>query len=169
MSRPRTLFVLGAGSSAEAGLPTGAGLIAKIRDLVDLQFDYSDRRTSGDPAIVDALARLGRAEGNRTNDYYRAARRLRDGVTLSTSIDTFIDRHRDDNELKVCGKLAIVRAILHEERKSKLFRDAHSALSVHRFDPVATSWFPQTTAETSSKDKLPNCSMAPAATSTPTF
>lgn len=39
----------------------------------------------------------------------------------SISIDNFIDSHKGDKEIELCGKLAIVRAVLEAEAKSDAF------------------------------------------------
>jgi len=44
-------------------------------------------------------------------------------MALSSSIDEYIERHKDDHLKKDCAKLAIAKAILEAERGSKLFID----------------------------------------------
>ena len=51
----KTLFVVGAGASNEAGLPTGNELKATIAESLAIKFDNGFRQTAGDPQITEAL------------------------------------------------------------------------------------------------------------------
>jgi hypothetical protein len=117
----RTLFIIGAGASREAGLPIGTELI----DIVVRQLNYQSRdgvldRNSGDPDIIDVLQQHANTRPEMAA-YLAAAARIRDGVIYSNSIDSFIDIHKDDPRIQMCGKLAIVKTILDAERKSGLW------------------------------------------------
>jgi hypothetical protein len=123
MRPPQTLFVVGAGASSEAGLPIGTELVEIIARRLDYQlkgaFLDSD---SGDKDILDFLQSIAPTrEGIEL--YLRAAKGIRDGVGFSNSIDSFIDVHREDEQIQLCGKLAISKSILESERNSKLFID----------------------------------------------
>jgi len=51
-----TVFVIGAGASKEAGLPTGYELKSKISKLLDIRFDqFGSKQKSGDYQIMAAL------------------------------------------------------------------------------------------------------------------
>ncbi len=123
MRNPRTLFVIGAGASVEADLPIGKQLIDIVASKLNFKVEQGSlREGTGDFNIVDVLQqRTQTREGIDT--YLEAAWRVRDGIIFSNSIDSFIDVHRDDQDIQLCGKLAIAKTILEAERNSKLFID----------------------------------------------
>jgi hypothetical protein len=139
---PQTVFILGAGASHEAGLPTGSKLTETIAQLCDIRIKQFKDLESGDRLILEAL--IHHAHRTDVNPYLHAARRIRDGMPLAASIDNFIDAHRADDHVKLVGKLAIVRAILDAERHSGLYRDLtspHLPLSMDRVGPTWFKWF----------------------------
>src|SRR5947209_3367094 len=96
-----TVFVLGAGASKEAGLPTGAELKSQIAPRLDFRFDaFQYEPKSGDPAIVAALREVakdrqppemrGRQQPD-INPYIREGHRIREAMVQAISIDNFID------------------------------------------------------------------------------
>ena len=50
----KNIFIIGAGASKEANLPTGDELKKIITELLDINFDFSTQK-SGDRTIVGAL------------------------------------------------------------------------------------------------------------------
>src|SRR5260221_13137659 len=101
----KTVFIIGAGASNEVGLPVGSQLKALIGDKLDLRFQAGYRPVGqGDLAILDVLRQ---GVQTKLNDYLAAGWRIRDGLPLSSSIDDFIDAHRDDQLVAQCGKVAI--------------------------------------------------------------
>src|ERR1051325_5256636 len=125
MFNKKTLLVVGAGASKEVDIPTGSELKQSIADRLDLRFAMSNEQKSGDPTIYEALAEAIRRESQRGSitPYILAGQRIHAAMPLAPSIDAFIDAHHGDKHLELCGKLAIVRAILRAERKSLLFID----------------------------------------------
>lgn len=94
----KTVFILGAGASAEVELPVGEALTKPITDLVDIRFDRGNW-ISGDPLIVDALqnhVRKTSPSNPDINPYLHAGWRIRDAMPLAASIDNFLDGHRED-------------------------------------------------------------------------
>ena len=120
---PRMVFVLGAGASAELGLPVGAELKTKIAGLLDIKFARLQNLVSGDELIFEALSIAARelsvGEGD-VNALLHVARRIASAMPQAISIDNFIDAHRGNRALELCGKLAIIRSILHAEQRSQL-------------------------------------------------
>lgn len=122
MFQPKTLFVMGAGASTEFNFPTGAALMNIIKEKLvydEAKFSLSDaaihrallthvNRTPPDAPVIYGLS-----------DYVDAARQIVRAMPLSASIDTFMDDHRTDARIQLCGKLAIVKAILEAEGTSK--------------------------------------------------
>lgn len=117
-----TVFVLGAGASNEVGLPVGFDLKTDITKCLNFQSE-GGRIRSGDPVVLDALkiAAKSGAFGTRPfTDIIGAGRRIAYAMPQAISIDNFIDVHNGDKIVELAGKLAIARAILQAEKKSKL-------------------------------------------------
>ncbi|MCD2324756.1 hypothetical protein LQ953_12095 [Sphingomonas sp. IC-56] len=125
MFKSKTVFVVGAGASCEAGLPSGEALKTNIARVMDIRFnDWGSELISGDYRMVDALRAAARAAGDERgniNPYLHKAWRIRDVVPAAAiSIDNFLDAHRGDAQMELCGKLGIVKSILDAEKQSKL-------------------------------------------------
>jgi len=121
MFKSKTVIVVGAGASCEAGLPSGEDIKGHISQLLDIRFDTISRQISGDNHICDALRAVAQRDGERSiNPYLHKAWRIRDVVPTAISIDNFLDAHRGDRTMELCGKLGIVKSVLNAERKSVL-------------------------------------------------
>lgn len=121
--KKNTVFVIGAGASKEVHIPIGSELKEKIVQLLNIQYDF-DKRISGDPVIEHALYEHAKGKDGRPGDinpYLHEAWHIRDALTQAISIDNFIDTHKNNDKLALCGKLAIVRSILQSEQDSLLF------------------------------------------------
>jgi len=144
MIERRTTLIIGAGASAECGLPTGAKLKERISSLLNIQFEHGIRQKTGDYAICEAL-RVAVANamppGRDINPHLHAAWRIRDAMPQAISIDNFIDTHQGNSQLELCGKLAIVRAILDAERQSKIYFDPHGNKRALHFDSLGATWY----------------------------
>jgi len=138
----KTVFVLGAGASSEAGLPTGAGLIPILRNKLNFKHEMGVRQIGGDPSLFEALRRNAVFTSQDVNLYSEAGRKIYSGLPLANSIDDFLDMHRDDKFIQACGKLAIVQSILEAERSSKLFFD-HRELRNLDIDKISQTWYVQ--------------------------
>jgi len=143
MSNKKTLYIIGAGASSEAGLPTGYELKEKIAELLDMRFEFQSR-ISGDSCIYEALLMYVKQSENQEKDinpYLHAARHIRDAMPQAISIDNFIDTHNDDKKIELCGKLAIVRSILDAERKSNLYIDPSNTYNRLKFHEIEKTWY----------------------------
>jgi hypothetical protein len=124
MLHKRTVFILGAGASCEAGLPDGKTLRNLARGRLDIRYQKESGRFGGDDVIFEAFRReasrrAGGFQGD-VNRFLAAGWRLRDALPQSLSIDNLLDAHRDDQLLVRCGKLTIARCILAAESASTL-------------------------------------------------
>ena len=130
----KTTIIVGAGASAELGLPTGGELKDLIIDSLSQQ--TRDRRTTftGDKQILEAFHALSRSEPgyNRVLEYTRTAQELTNALHLAPSIDNYLHTHAQDARVQVCGKLAIASCILAAERNSKLGSKTRFAPSLDR-------------------------------------
>lgn len=141
MYKDKTVFVVGAGASAELDLPVGSILAERISKLMRFEFD----NLWGKPQVADEIIlRAWQVHfenvPQRLNKHLEAARRISDGVLLAQSIDNFLDIHAEDKEAIFCGKSAIARAIIEAERKSKLYYDKSSNPRMIDFSKVTSTW-----------------------------
>jgi hypothetical protein len=138
--RNHTVFIVGAGASSEAGLPTGKALIDIIASKLDFRIVRGSRvEGSGDDDILDIFQQYTQTRSG-IQAYLEAAWRVRDGIIYSNSVDSFMDIHRDDPKIQLCGKLAIVKSILEAEQKSKLFIP-HQNRYFLDLDGLKKTWF----------------------------
>jgi hypothetical protein len=122
-----TVFVIGAGASAEVSLPLGRDLASTIGKKMDID-------GLGDKELLNELRPL--AESG--DDHAEAAARIRDGVILANSIDDFLDQNRDDTLIKTYGKAAIAKSIVEAERKSSMFYADGQHID---FTKIANTWY----------------------------
>ena len=144
MFRSQTLFIVGAGASKEANLPIGNELKSIIANKLSIKYDDFGRGlVSGDRAIVDALKEHSRQAGGHgdINPYLDTCWHIRDAMPLAVSIDNFLDNHQGNEQIELCGKLAIVRSILEAERKSTLFWDDPDPHTYPDFKPLQGTWY----------------------------
>jgi hypothetical protein len=140
MRNPNTLFVIGAGASAEAEMPTGKGLIDIIARRLNYRWEQGILQIGeGDPDILDILQQRTRTREGIVA-FLEAAWRIRDGIIYSKSIDSFLDGHRDNERIQLCGKLAIVKSILEAEQNSYLHIDEKTG-QFRDLPKLKNSWF----------------------------
>ncbi len=112
----KTLFIVGAGASAEIDLPVGGGLAAIIERRTDVRFEMANRPIgNGD---FDLFDRLTGSMRQHVLEYQNAAWLIRDGIPFARSIDDFMDMHRDNPFVVQYGKVAIVKSALEAEQQS---------------------------------------------------
>ena len=116
MFRPNTVFVIGAGASAEVGLPVGADLMKEISKRLQFRAEYRDL-ISGDTHIYAALRQH---YPDQINNYFKKGRQISDGLTLATSIDNYLFEHGNDDEIRRLAKAAILTTLLEKERNGAL-------------------------------------------------
>ncbi len=144
MFNKKTLIVVGAGASKEANLPTGYELKQRITSILDIRFKDGFKQFSGDYLVYDALREAVKAEDPNVcdiNPHLYVARQIRDAMPQAISIDNFIDAHKGNKKLELCGKLAITRAILEAERKSSLFIDPNKYKATLKYPSLEGTWF----------------------------
>jgi hypothetical protein len=117
MFNKRTVFIVGAGASAECGLPSGATLKNKIAEGFNLYFDAGQLR-SGDRAILENLKR----RIPEVNKHIKAGRELSATIATFPSIDEALHWWRARDDIIEMGKLAIAHYVLDAEHHSPLAR-----------------------------------------------
>ncbi|WP_441255755.1 hypothetical protein [Tardiphaga sp. 285_C5_N1_2] len=75
-----------------------------------------------------------------TDAYYSAARLIRNGLPLSSSIDDFLNIHNSNEAVVTFGKAAIISSIISAEKSSLLYIDPTNANNVMRVSAVTDTW-----------------------------
>jgi hypothetical protein len=138
------VLVVGAGASKEVNLPIGAELRSRIATALDIKYSDGYRRSSGDGAIDEAFREIARETDPKRQDinpFLHSSWRIRDAMPQAISIDNFIDSHRGDDRIAVCGKLAIARCILAAESESTLYINRRDSNPRIDFSRVESTWF----------------------------
>ena len=152
MLKSPTTIVIGAGSSCELRLPSGAqlrSLIAHSLTRDPLQsWHFGDQRIR--TAIETALQGTGSLAAERIGALVEAGDRIRAGMSVAASIDNYLHTHHDNPDVVLVGKCCIASAILTAERNSLLFEESQNNSRIHT-DAVETigkrelqekSWLP---------------------------
>lgn len=141
----KTVLVVGAGASNEAGMPTGHTLKGRISQLLNIRFDSGGfRRISGDEHIYEAIRLHVQQVGlppQEINSHLYACWHIIDAMPQAISIDNFIHSQEGDARIVLCGKLAIVRAILEAEKGSLLKIRDGGAREQPDLKAVENTWF----------------------------
>lgn len=143
MPKKKILYIVGAGASSEVNLPTGDKLKEEIAYALDIRFEDGYSQSSGDRGIVDAF-KIHVQEGGINwdiNPHLKAAGRIRTALPQAISIDNFIDTHKDNKKIELCGKLAIVQTILKAERNSLLYFDQSNRYNTIDFYALEKTWY----------------------------
>jgi hypothetical protein len=144
MFKSSTVFIVGAGASSEVGLPTGINLKSKIAEKLNIKYDFTEYYPlSGDWVIAEALRhQVKNSENQRSgiNPYLFEAWKIHDAMPQAGSIDTYLDVHRGNIKMELCGKLAITRSILEAEKKSSIFYDPSTQKRM-AFPDLENTWF----------------------------
>lgn len=141
-----TVFLIGAGASAEVGLPTGERLKQLISDSLDIEYNSIGDVSKGD-RLIDGSIREKCSEisdallyHKEMSEYKNIFKKTRNLLHLSPSIDNFIDSNRGDKRISLCGKLAILQKILESERQSKLYFDNRTGKGLS-YDVIQNTWY----------------------------
>ena len=139
----KTLFIVGAGASHEAGLLVGEGLKEEIARCLNINTDEFGHIKTGDPLVYRSLHMHVNHSENATGKielYIKAAQHISDSMPLTRSIDQFVNMHKGNEQIELCSKLAIVRSILAAERSSKLKSNVNGRLAPH-YDSLGSTWY----------------------------
>jgi hypothetical protein len=137
------VLVLGAGASNEVNLPVGADLKARIAQCLDIRFEHGHQH-SGSEHIARVLKTIASASDGGQGDIsplLDLCWRIRDAMPLAISIDNFIDSHRQEPRIALCGKLAIAQCILEAEAESSLTIDRSNINNKIDFASVSGTWY----------------------------
>jgi hypothetical protein len=127
MFKSKTVFVIGAGASAEIGLPIGSQLRDTIAKKLNVKYQHGYERVSGDRTIADAYRILATRDGADPNLYRSAGVEASEALPLAISIDNYLEAHESNKHVEACGKMAIAISILEAERTSALYFDPNKS------------------------------------------
>lgn len=121
MFKRNTVLVVGAGCSAEFGLPAGYSLKHRIADELSRVGRISENggftvisSSGSDEQLRWAIEHAGRERGSR--EWLQIANGLASGIRHAPSIDNYLRLHNDDEPVVEIGKIAIAREIMRAER-----------------------------------------------------
>lgn len=106
-----TIYVIGAGASYEVDLPVGNALKDDIAQILRMKFEFGSFQ-EGNHDLYQTLRRYANNNPKETSEYVAACMHISSSMPLAISIDNFIDSDRGNEKLALCGKIAIVDAIL---------------------------------------------------------
>ena len=141
MFKTKTVIVVGAGASCEAEIPDGRGLTSRIANRVAMQVEHYQVKPN-DWTYKTAIDHAMQASGESDfNPYLQASRLIQRAMPQVTSIDNFIDMHRADKRVGLCGKLAIGQCILQAEGESLLKVEQGNVYNTIDFIRAGGTWF----------------------------
>jgi hypothetical protein len=140
MFQSNTVFVVGAGASAEAEMPLGTALTAEIAKLLSFEIEFGHDLKRGDHVVYQAIRRLVQDHGWGANQFIGSGRSVAEAMDLALSIDTFLESHGHNREFVKLGKLGIVRAISLAENGS-LMRSGKYGQTPFRISALADTWY----------------------------
>jgi hypothetical protein len=120
MIRSKTTLIVGAGASAELGLPSGVELLSRVAQGFDFSRFGTELQTKDSVILGQYLGKLGTRLGKNEAAIREAAERIRIACKLCSSIDSLIEQYGDDQLIAASGKLAIVHFICQAEARSVL-------------------------------------------------
>jgi hypothetical protein len=139
MFNRKTLFVLGAGAGFDIDMPIGRTLAEDIAKRASISIDHG---RLGKGTVDEDLALSFFERGDpKDHEYVKAFRLIQNGVLLANSIDDFLNIHEGSPEVVTVGKAAIVRSILHAERRCKLYADPSNIYNKLDVANIRDAWF----------------------------
>ncbi|BCJ90820.1 hypothetical protein IZ6_15550 [Terrihabitans soli] len=136
-NRP-TVIVVGAGASAEYGMPTGDGLKKRIREEVRFGFD-NGRTVSGCDVLFHSL---WMKFSNVIQKYVIGGNDLSKAIDSFVSIDEALHFFASRSEIVTIGKMAIAKSVLAAERQSSLY-DPSDWIIEGSFRDFRSGWLTQ--------------------------
>ena len=140
MFKGKTVFIVGAGASAEVGLPIGADLkfqiIRELQQALDKVGGYDTR--SPTTQVLENWVR-----GSRFSEVElgRAVESVCQGLRVAYSIDNFLEARNGSEAILACAKLGITAAILKAESSSQLLMQSPLKSEVRLHDKVESTWY----------------------------
>ncbi|NKK82627.1 hypothetical protein [Rhizobium leguminosarum] len=120
MFRDNTVFVIGAGASAEFDMPVGSKLMETIAQNCVFRFE-GHQMVEGVLPILDHYRQrynmFSHYDVDRLNEKLNKMRQIAESIHMAESIDEYIFRYSGDPEVAEMGKLQIAYAIARAEKE----------------------------------------------------
>lgn len=142
MFKPGTVFIVGAGASAEFGFPQGETFKQKLSDRLHIRYEDGYNQSSGDRQITQALKEHSAERNNgrvNLNPYIYTAWDIVNALPAVSSIDSYIEIHNDNEDIELLSKMAITQTILEAEKKSPLNISPHNK-DEFSLSPLSGTW-----------------------------
>lgn len=155
MLRDQTLFVVGAGASAEYKLPVGDALKQEIAQVLN---KLPDESSSAIGRMIGAIELYAANNKCSAAQLIAKGRTIAAGLAQAPSIDAYIENQRHDPEIAILGKIAIAACLLDRERACPLFVDTrrdNAAIDFHTLSPKWLAKLFQILIEGQTKATLP--------------
>jgi len=138
MFKKNTLFVIGAGASAEFKFPIGRELSEIISQESLFKFK-SGRLVKGN---YDTLSWIDNRypDASARSERLAALKEISNRIFMADSIDNFIDMHANEPHISEMGKLQIAIAIAKKERSSKLFFETNDSKALLDLKKLQDTW-----------------------------
>jgi hypothetical protein len=127
MFKRKTVFVVGAGASFEAGLPIGDQLAKIIEQKLDFSYE-GGKLVNGSSEIAQGYDVASSRVGLKRGSFVAEGRQIAASMPLSISIDNYLHTHSHNKAALVLGKLAIANSILEAEQESDFFCQPHDII-----------------------------------------
>ena len=141
MDTNKSVIIVGAGASYEAGLPVGAGLKKEISYLLKHRQSQGHYGAEVNDQVIGYALQILSGQGYDINSLKQACKHISDAMPQVISIDNFIDTHKGNENIEKCGKLAIVRSILKAEKSSKLYVNLNNINNKPDYEKLESTWF----------------------------
>ncbi|MGR9238972.1 hypothetical protein ACU8OH_09195 [Rhizobium leguminosarum] len=130
MFKDDTVFVVGAGASAEFNMPVGYKLMEMIAQNSLFKFDFGTFREGVSQIyhhLTKGLNMSKQEDVDWLNLRFETMRKVSDSIDMSESIDEYIFRYSGDPVIAEVGKLQIAYAIAYSEQESLLRTERFNA------------------------------------------
>jgi len=141
MRNSKSVIIVGAGASHEAGLPVGAGLKNDISRILKHREISGHYGTEVNDELISYALSIISSQGYDINSLKQACEHISDAMPQVISIDNFIDTHKGNEAIEKCGKIAIVRSILSAEKNSKLYVNLNNIYNKPNYEQLESTWF----------------------------
>ena len=147
MFKSKTLFVVGAGASKEAGLPLGQDLKKKIANVLDFE-DYGFQGYKANDPLAHEALKFHNQENDNGKDllglHMKASKRICKAMSSAPSIDNFVNSNVGDKAVEFMSKLGIAKSILDAESGCHLKLMKDNQPDSIDFDNLENkAWYPE--------------------------
>lgn len=140
MFKNKTVFIIGAGASQEAGFPVGTELAEIISKKLNFEIDLNQLK-NGHPGVYRTLENYAKKKNLNINSFIEAGIQISEGIFLGETIDNFIDNHQQNSAIATCGKTAIIHSILEAENNSLLYQDPNEPEKKLDQKKLSDTWY----------------------------